>query len=94
MYPMNLTTRNNLRRGAAACLAAGLLTLSGCGQEAPVTYLEEVLPQNDGASATLTLCAGELLQEDSFRQALEDIVRKYQADWPQTQITLSGDTYE
>lgn len=91
---MNLTTRNNLRRGAAACLAAGLLTLSGCGQEAPVTYLEEVLPQNDGASATLTLCAGELLQEDSFRQALEDIVRKYQADWPQTQITLSGDTYE
>lgn len=81
------------QRGAAGLLALGLL-LSGCGREEPVVYLEEVLPRNDGAPATLTLCVGDLLEEEGFREALEDIVRKYQGDWPETQVVLSGDTYE
>lgn len=86
--------KKRFRRGGAALLALGLLALSSCGPQEPVVYLEEVLPQNDGAPATLTLCAGELLGEDGFREALEDIVRKYQGDWPETRIVLSDDTYE
>lgn len=57
-------------------------------------YREEVLPRNDGSPAVLTLCAGELLERAGFQEAFAGIIRKYQGDWPETEILLSSDTYQ
>ena len=69
---------------------AGLLALSGCGGEKAVVYETELLPANDGAPATLSLYAGELYSRPGCKEALTDIIQRYQADYPNTQVELLG----
>lgn len=69
---------------------AGLLALSGCGGEKAVVYETELLPANDGAPATLSLYAGELYSRPGCQEALTDIIQRYQADYPNTQVELLG----
>ena len=83
----------------ALCLAlAVLLGLAGCGasNEPELVYEDAHLPQNDGQPAKLTIgpidghSFDHWLQDDGegLREALEEVIAKYQADFPNTEIKL------
>lgn len=77
-----------LGKSAMGLALAGLLALTGCASEKAVIYETEVLPENDGAPARLSLYAGELYDRPACREALEEIIARYQADYPHTEIEL------
>lgn len=79
------------------CLAlAGALILGGCGEkpEKKVIYETETLPENDGTPASLKLSMslgpGNFMADYDRRleEALEEIIQKYQADFPNTTVEL------
>lgn len=76
---------------------AGLLTLGGCSPVEPVEIDEVVLPKNDGEPAKLTVAleVPENLNtanwNNVFSRVLEDIIAKYQADFPDTEIKITHD---
>ena len=79
------------------CLAlAGALVLGGCGSkpEKEVVYETETLPENDGRPASLKLsmslgAGNDMADYDhAMEEAVEEIIRKYQADFPNTAVEL------
>ncbi len=88
--------KRGTRRGRGLlCLAmAGLLCLGGCKEEKPVVYETETLPENNGQPARLVVeVPGDLENRDIY-PVLEDIVKRYQADYPQTEIQLTDSPEE
>lgn len=86
-----------LRAGVLCIAMAGLIALGGCGTEEPVEIEELVLPKNDGEPAKLTIAIEvketEALSSKSgtFSLVLEEIIAKYQADFPDTEIEITED---
>ncbi len=72
-------------RGAALCLAV-ILALAGCKPEKTVMYETETLPQNDGRPGRLG--GGVPAGVEGAGPVMEEIVEKYRADYPQTEISL------
>lgn len=92
--------------GRLLCAAlALLLALAACGSSNKPgrIYAEENFPQNDGQPAKLTIgpidgnASGHWIQGDDERlgEVLEEIIAKYQADFPNTEIeVLTQETYD
>lgn len=72
----------------AAALLLFLGVLAGCGEEAaePSAAEPTVSLQNDGRDAKLVL--GEVRLSDERTAVLEEIARKYRADFPNTEIEI------
>ncbi len=76
------------RLWAAALGLAGLLAFGGCGAPGETAEVREpVLPKNDGAPAKLTVGTGGFIGTDE----IEEIIKKYEADFPNTEIEISED---
>ena len=83
-------------KGLVCAALSGLLILGGCGfpkEAAPIK--EPNLPKNDGAPAKLTISVGGgegrewMSYSRKLPDALEEIIAKYEADFPNTEIVLS-----
>lgn len=78
------------KRYAALLLALALFLtgLSGCAPEEdlPVSSGPQVTLQNTGEKAGLVLAYAWL--DEAYQEALEEIIGKYRADFPKTEITL------
>lgn len=76
------------RKGTALALAAILFAgvLSGCAEEEEVSAGPSVSLQNDGREAKLVL--GELELSEERTGVLQEIVRKYEADFSHTEVEV------
>ena len=87
-----------LRAGLLSAVMAALLTLGCCGPEEPQKIDELVLPKNDGQPAKLTVAIetpedmAHISTNGSLERVIKEIIAKYQADFPGTEIELIYDT--
>lgn len=90
--------RKRLGAGLLCAAAAGLIALGGCmgtRQEAPEAVVN--LPVNDGSLAKLTIAievresSALASKSGAFTRELSEIIAKYQADFPNTEIEITED---
>lgn len=87
-----------LQAGLLGAALAALLTLGGCGQTEPVPADEPLLPKNDGRPAKLTVAIESpedialINTNGALERVMKEIIAKYQADFPDTEIELVYDT--
>ena len=86
-----------LQAGLLGAALAALLTLGGCGQTEPVPADEPLLPKNDGRPAKLTVAIESpedialINTNGALERVMKEIIAKYQADFPDTEIELVYD---
>lgn len=84
--------RRGLREGLLCAAMAGLIALGGCGAQETSIEPEEAMPKNDGKPAKLTIAIGESGGDgysEKLSRVLDEIITKYQADFPNTEIELA-----
>lgn len=90
------------RRGLCAgvlcivCIAlVGLLALGGCQAKEETVYREVNLPKNDGQPAKLVIGGVPGSGDDgAFRRNVMEIIEKYRADYPNTQVEVVVENQE
>lgn len=89
--------------GRILCLAlAALLVLAGCKSDPNWVYVDYSVPRNDGQPAKLTIGPIDaqpwghwLTANGELQGALEEIIAKYEADYPNTEIeVLTSEEYD
>lgn len=77
-----------MKRKMALLLPALLLAggISGCAEEEAVIYENPASAQNDGREAQLVIGSYDL--DGAYQAALEEIILRYQADFPETTVRL------
>lgn len=77
-----------MKRKLALLLPALLLAggFSGCANEEAVIYENPASAQNDGQAASLVIGAYDL--DGDYKAALEEIILRYQADFPETAVRI------